>query len=141
LTGHSTGINLEVNYILNFKTNILLKGEKCSIFEIVENCKSAYQKFYNGLTEDRKETINARLKYISNNGPPRNKSRFNYEGDGIYAIKDVSKGIRVYCFFDENHIILSTNGAIKKTQKANPQELKKAKRLKEEYFKRKGEKK
>ncbi|NTW35563.1 MAG: hypothetical protein HGB17_05450 [Syntrophobacteraceae bacterium] len=45
--------------------------------------------------------------------------------------------VRVYCFFDAGRVILLTHGALKKQKKANPEDLKRAKRLREAYLKAK----
>jgi len=44
---------------------------------------------------------------------------------------------RVFCFFDEGRLVILLNGFVKKTQKTPKEELKLAKRLKNEYFEEK----
>jgi hypothetical protein len=52
-----------------------------------------------------------------------------------YTICELVKDgqVRVYCFFDKGRIIILTNGDIKKKKKADPGELKKAKKLRNAY--------
>ena len=62
--------------------------------------------------------------------------------DGLYETKfSLGSDIwRVFCFFDEGHLVILLNGFQKKTQKTPKSEISIALRLKEEYFeeKRKG---
>lgn len=41
--------------------------------------------------------------------------------------------LRIYCFFDGNHIVL-THGSLKKTQRTDPADITKAKEAKSRYF-------
>jgi phage-related protein len=41
---------------------------------------------------------------------------------------------RVFCFFDEGNLVILLNGFQKKTQKTPPSEIKKAEKLKNEYY-------
>ncbi|MBF0224670.1 MAG: type II toxin-antitoxin system RelE/ParE family toxin [Desulfobacterales bacterium] len=54
----------------------------------------------------------------------------------MYAIKN--NQIRLYCFFDRGNIILLTHGIIKKKQKLESNDLKKANKIRNEYFNLKG---
>ena len=56
--------------------------------------------------------------------------------DGIWEIR-VKAGngtFRIFCFFDENELVILLSGFQKKTQKTPPKEIKKAERLKREYY-------
>ena len=56
--------------------------------------------------------------------------------DGIWEIK-VKLGSNIYrvmCFFDKDQLIILENGFQKKTQKTPKKEIKKAERIKKEYF-------
>jgi len=46
---------------------------------------------------------------------------------------------RVFCFFDEGNLVILLNGFTKKTQKTPKNEIEKAKKLMNEYFKEKEE--
>lgn len=58
------------------------------------------------------------------------------ETDGLWEIR-ISSGngiFRVFCFFDKVNLIILLHGFQKKTQKTPKKELKKAERLKKEYY-------
>jgi hypothetical protein len=67
-------------------------------------------------------------------GPPKNDEKFKkVEGsDGIFEFK--SYQLRLYCFFDEGSVIICTNGAVKKRDRANPNNIEKAEEWKSRYF-------
>ncbi len=56
--------------------------------------------------------------------------------DGLYEIRiqQGSDAFRIFCFFDEGKLVVLINGFQKKTQKTPKDVLKKAKKLKEEYY-------
>ncbi len=56
--------------------------------------------------------------------------------DGIFEIR-VSPGnniFRIFCFLDEGQLVILLNGFQKKTQKTPTEELKRAKKLKKQYY-------
>lgn len=60
--------------------------------------------------------------------------------DGIWEIR-VSHGsniFRIFCFFDEDQLIILENGFQKKTQKTPKTEITKAERIKKQYYEEKG---
>ncbi|MHC1725761.1 MAG: type II toxin-antitoxin system RelE/ParE family toxin [Syntrophobacteraceae bacterium] len=116
---------------MSLETREIFRGEKLSIREIVKRGDSTLKKFFQKLTREQTAGIIALIQRIADNGTPDNPSRFKNEGDQIWAIKDGQ--IRIYCFFDEGHLIILTNGVIKKSQKADPNALKKARKLREAY--------
>ena len=63
--------------------------------------------------------------------------------DGVYEIRvsTTLKQIRIFCFFEEDKVIILTNSFVKKTQKTPKKELDLAIKLKKEYYrlKTKGE--
>jgi phage-related protein len=56
--------------------------------------------------------------------------------DGIYEIRIITtfKSIRILCFFDDGQLVVLTNGFIKKTDKTPSSEIKKAQKMKKDYF-------
>jgi phage-related protein len=59
--------------------------------------------------------------------------------DGLYEIR-IGLGnniFRIFCFFDEGNLIILLNGFQKKSQKTPGREIKKAKKLKDEYYENK----
>ena len=56
--------------------------------------------------------------------------------DGLWELR-ISAGnviFRLFCFFDKGNLIILLNGFQKKTQKTPKNEIKKAERLKKEYY-------
>jgi mRNA-degrading endonuclease RelE of RelBE toxin-antitoxin system len=118
---------------LNSKINTLAKGKKFKVCEIEKGKKSEVKEFFSKLNKADKDRILQKINYIADNGPPKNEEKFRYEGDGIYAIKQ--NQVRIYCFFDSGKMIILTHGFMKKDKKANPNQLEKAKNIKNYYFK------
>nr|WP_083243892.1 type II toxin-antitoxin system RelE/ParE family toxin [Formosa sp. Hel1_33_131] len=56
--------------------------------------------------------------------------------DGLWELRiSAGNGIfRLFCFFDKGNLIILLNGFQKKTQKTPKNEIKKAERLKKEYY-------
>ncbi|MGB8191792.1 MAG: type II toxin-antitoxin system RelE/ParE family toxin [Chitinophagaceae bacterium] len=59
--------------------------------------------------------------------------------DGLYEIRIQcgSNIFRVFCFFDDNNLIVITHGFQKKTQKTPVNEIEKATRIKKTYYEEK----
>ena len=55
--------------------------------------------------------------------------------DGLYEVrvKLASDIFRIFCFFDQDKLIVLANGFQKKTQKTAKQEIEKALKIKKEY--------
>lgn len=62
--------------------------------------------------------------------------------DGLFEIriKLGSNIYRVFCFFDKGNLVVLLSGFQKKTQKTPKKEIKKAERLKQEYYEEKNRK-
>lgn len=78
------------------------------------------------------DRILARLDQLAERGASRRKDEFNDLGDGLYEAK-TSAGCRVVFFYEQNQIIICTNGFIKKSRKTPRQLLKVAKEHKRAY--------
>jgi len=91
--------------------------------------------FMNGLDTRDQAKLAALFEQTCLSGRKVNPDQFKYELNEIYAFK--VRQVRFYCFFDDKIIVL-TNGAIKKQQKARKQDLEKAARMRNEYLERKG---
>ncbi|PWU04294.1 MAG: addiction module toxin RelE [Bacteroidetes bacterium] len=61
------------------------------------------------------------------------------DSNGLYEIRvQVGNNIyRIFCFFDNNNLVIVGNGFQKKTQKTPNQEIRKAERIKLEYYEEK----
>jgi len=113
-------------------TRVLCRGNAYTICEIVRDGKWMIQDFSHELSGEQQAEIIALIRRIADEGLPSNPSRFKHEEDQIYAIKDGQ--VRISCFFDKGALILLTNGAVKKTQKADPTDLDMAKKLRKAYM-------
>lgn len=67
---------------------------------------------------------------------PENYFKYINGSNGLIEIRvEVSSNIfRVFCFFDEENLIIIINGFQKKSRKTPKQEIKKAERIKARYF-------
>ncbi len=83
------------------------------------------------LAQNERRILIAKIKSIAENGPMKNNEKFRHEGDQIFSIKQ--NQIRVYCFFDQYKMIVLTHGFIKKSRKADPKQLTKAIKIRDEY--------
>ncbi len=92
--------------------------------------------FLDNLNKDKPNEFKKLIRRIQFSGdrsnPPLNKELFKKEDGPIFAIR--SNQIRIYCFFNEGNELLLTNGCIKKSRKANPEELNKAKEMYDQFF-------
>ena len=95
------------------------------------------KEFIQALPEKEKNILISKIYSIAENCPPHNREKFRNEGDNIYAIKQ--NQIRVYCFFDQGKMIILTHGFMKNSRKADPEQLIKAKKIREKYLAEKGE--
>jgi phage-related protein len=59
--------------------------------------------------------------------------------NGIYEIRVQSGNniFRIFCFFDDNNLVVIENGFQKKTQKTPPGEIERAEKIKKEYYEEK----
>lgn len=83
---------------------------------------------------DEVSKLAALLEHTARNGPFANETKFKkVEGsNGIFEFK--SYQMRLYCFFDSGNLIICTNGAVKKRDKADPADLARAEEWKNLYF-------
>jgi len=99
------------------------KGNKSSSFE-----------YYETLSVHEKVGVLRLFKRIGDVGELRDKTKFNYEGDKIYAFKPNAE--RFLCFFVQGKKIIVTNAFRKKQQKLPLKEKEIALRSKADYEKR-----
>jgi phage-related protein len=59
--------------------------------------------------------------------------------DGLYEIRVQSAGdiFRIFCFFDDNNLVVIGHGLQKKTQKTPEREIDRAEKIKREYYEEK----
>ena len=97
-----------------------------------DNGKSQPLVYYKSLSVDERIKILRLFKRIGDVGVIKDKKKFNYEGDKIYAFKPQPD--RFLCFFFDGHKIIVTNAFRKKRQKLPPGEKAKAIRNQESYI-------
>ncbi len=120
-----------VNY-LSVSTRIVAEGSAFSVYEILSGDRSHVEDFFHELPMDTRRRVVRLIEFIADHGTPSSQQKFRHEEDGIYAIKQGQA--RIYCFFDAGRVILLTHGTIKKKEKADPEDLKRAKRLRKAYL-------
>ena len=61
------------------------------------------------------------------------------ETEGIYEIRVINGGniFRIFCFFDDNNLVVVGNGFQKKTEKTPKNEIERALKIKNEYYEEK----
>lgn len=99
-----------------------------------ENNNSQAKDYYEKSNEKQQVALFALILFLDKVGQLRNKEKFNFEGDGIYAFKPVPD--RFLCFFYEGNKVIITNAFVKKQQKLSSTEKKKALKAKKDYDER-----
>ena len=97
-----------------------------------------FQDFYLEQTDKVREKIGYVFRVIKTVDKIPEKFLKHIEGtDGLFEIRiEVGSNIyRVFCCFDKGNLVLLFNGFQKKTQKTPGQEIERAEKLKNEYFK------
>ena len=96
--------------------------------------KSQALEYFNGLSINTQDSLLMLFKRMGDCGKIFDKTKFNNEGDGIFAFKP--KPERFLCFFVSGKKIIITNAFRKKTQKISKGEKDRAIKLKKDYNKR-----
>ncbi|KPL16737.1 MAG: addiction module toxin RelE [Bacteroides sp. SM1_62] len=106
--------------------------------------KHHFLEFYQNLDSEVQEKIEYVFYIIRNSEIIPSKFFKSLEGaEGLYEIRiQFSNNIfRIFCFFDEDHIVILLHGLQKKSQKLLKKEIIKAAYLRQEYYREKGIKK
>ncbi len=106
------------------------KRDKCPVLAFFEEQSQ--------LHADDFADLSALFTHTSNHGPPSNDTKFKHLSgtDGLFEFK-TNGGLRVFCFWDDGCLIICTHGVVKKSQKADPDEVKRAAKMKKDYEKAK----
>lgn len=99
--------------------------------------KNYFRSFYNEQTNEVKLKIDWTIDLIRQLQYVPQKYFKHIEGtDGLFEIRVDTAGnaYRIFSFFDEGNLVVITNGFVKKTQKTPKDEIKRALRIKKEYF-------
>ncbi|WP_118194442.1 type II toxin-antitoxin system RelE/ParE family toxin [Albibacterium indicum] len=103
-----------------------------------------YQNHFTDFYQKQDEKVKSKIKYTLDlirqvERVPDKFLKHMIGYDGLYEVRvQVKSNIyRIFCCFDNNRIVVLFNGFQKKTQKTPQQEIDRAVKLKEEYFKNK----
>ncbi len=123
------------NFVLNLTTNKL--GEFKREIGFYEN---HFKNFYLKQSLIVRKKIDWTLLLLRNTRiVPKKFLKKLMNTDGLWEVRiSAGNGIfRIFCFFDKGNLIILLSGFQKKTQKTLTKEIKKAERLKKEYYKNK----
>ena len=96
--------------------------------------KSVAEEYYQKSSEDLKRKFLVLVKRMGDFGKIFDKTKFRYEGDGIYVFKPQPD--KYLSFFTNGRKIIVTNGFMKKTDKLPKNEKKLAERCRQDYLER-----
>ncbi|MBI3351503.1 MAG: type II toxin-antitoxin system RelE/ParE family toxin [Nitrospirae bacterium] len=102
---------------------------------ITHSNKCLVELFIDTLPVSEQKKIFALLRRTAEHGTLKNEQKFKKLENNIFEFK--ADQVRVFCFFDKGKLIILTHGFLKKSQKAPKSEIKQAKHLMEEYFRKK----
>ena len=101
---------------MKYREYIAYKGKKYIIeWYFTENGNSPALDYYNALDKNKRIKFLYLLKRMGDIGKINDTTKFNNEGDKIFAFKP--KPDRFLCFFDRKGKIIITNAFSKKQQK------------------------
>jgi len=101
-----------------------------------------FQKFYRTLDFDARKKVDWVIGLVCDLNIVPSKFFKNIKGtEGLYEIRIMVRRniFRIFCFFDEESLIIVLHGMQKKTQKIPLKEIAKANRLKKKYYEQKRE--
>jgi len=117
------------------KEIVAYKGVKFTIeWYFDEKEKSDVLHYFNGLTEALQVKTLALFKRFAEVGEIKDRTKFNFEGDALYAFKPLPH--RFLCFFVKGKKVIITNAFLKKTDKLPKNEKERALKRREDYEKR-----
>ena len=113
------------------KEYVLYKGEKFTVeWYYTEKNKSQPFDYFNSLDSPQQMKLLYLVKRMGDFGKISDKTKFNFEEDGIWAFKP--KPDRFLSFFTSGKKIIITNALVKKCQKLPPAEKEKAEKCRED---------
>jgi phage-related protein len=117
---------------LQQKEHIAFEGKKFTIeWYFDSKGKSIALEYFDSLDDDEQMRLLSLFEVMGNVGEIKNKTKFRYEDDMIYAFKPQPH--RFLCFFFTARKIIVTNAFHKKTDKLPTNEKKRALNIKDDY--------
>jgi len=116
------------------RLKLLLNGDKFKVYGLLVNGTCEAEEYLKWLSDKEKSKLMPLLQYTVQTGTLKNEQKFKSIGDGLFEFKGFQS--RLFCFFEQGKIIILTHGCIKKRDKLDPAEVKKARSRKEEYFRK-----
>ena len=104
--------------------SLLIEGSKLALFEVVVDGQHLLEEFLDGLSESDQDKVGALLRYAAENGPPRNKEKFKQLEKDLFEFK--SYQVRIFCTFRGKAMLVLTHGVIKKQDKHNKKDMRRA---------------
>ena len=121
---------------MNDKLSIIYSGDKFTIEWYYDKTgKSVSYDYFLGSTKEQRRKFLTLVKRMGDFGKIFDETKFNYEGDGIYAFKPQPD--RYLSFFTDGQKIIVTNGFTKKTDKLPKKEKDLAIKYRQDYLERK----
>ena len=113
---------------------VLYRGRSRTIeWAVLPDGKMPALKKWNSLGKELQAKIWAVIVRLGDKGECRNTERFKLERNQIYAIKGFK--VRAYCFMTKDRRIVITNVVKKNKDKARPEDLDRAERIRAECAK------
>lgn len=106
----------------------------------IEIYKNHFWDFYNKLDVKVQDKIDWTITLVQTNQiVPEKHFKHLTKTDGLWEIRvSANNGIfRIFCFFDKGNLVVLLSGFQKKTQKTPKSEMKRAERLKKDYYENK----
>ena len=109
------------------------QGNAFSIYVLEENGSCGLLEFLGTVTDGEVARFQRYLDRIKNNGLITNPEQSKQIANGLFYLRTWG-GLRVFYFLDEGKMVICTNGYMKKKDKIDPRELKRAEIWKLKYF-------
>lgn len=123
---------------MNIVLTELTRGRRFRLFLVGSDTQSPAYDFLHQLGQthpDEHTKLLARLQHAAEHGPPRNHEQSRQlKGRGPVVLEFKTHKLRLFWFYDENRVILCTNGIVKGTPKAQALAIAKARQWKADYL-------
>jgi hypothetical protein len=107
-------------------------GNAFSIYALEEDGKCELLEFLSGISEKMRNKLVRYFDRTKDHGLMGNEEILKNIGDKFLEFR-TRDGVRVFCFFDAGKMLICTGGYIKKRDKLDPVEIKRAKILRAKY--------